>query len=201
MGAAHDLAELKTGIVGNFPPTFARSESRHDAPEAVTGGFGQQVGLLQSAETEPRLRLLPPESMDRNSSLIRDLLQHTMVSRRRSAVLSVILPIMSPLVAVAGLVAIASAIAGSVIAGLFAIASVIAIPLIAGFPTVTPVIAIPVITSLLVTAILRSIVGSMGFAFDLPEVKTGIVRNFSPTFTTFESRDHLSETVARGFGQ
>jgi hypothetical protein len=129
-----------------------------------------------------------------------------MVSRRRSAVLSVILPIMGRLVAVAGLVAIASAIAGSVIAGsviagLFAIASVIAIPLIAGFPTVTPVIAIPVITSLLVTAILRSIVGSMGFAFDLPEVKTGIVRNFSPTFTTFESRDHLSETVARGFGQ
>jgi hypothetical protein len=27
MGAAHDLAELKTGIVGNLPPTFARSES------------------------------------------------------------------------------------------------------------------------------------------------------------------------------
>jgi len=41
----------------------------------------------------------------------------------------------------------------------------------------------------------------MGFAYELPDVKTGIVRNFSPTFTTFESRDHFSEAVARGFGQ
>ena len=74
MGAAHDLAELKTGIVGNLPPTLTRSESRHDLPKAVTSGFGQQVGLLQSAETEPRLRLLPGKSMDRDSGLIRDLL-------------------------------------------------------------------------------------------------------------------------------
>ncbi len=49
--------------------------------------------------------------------------------------------------------------------------------------------------------ILRGVVRSMGFAYDLPEAKTGIVRNFSQTFTSFESRDHLSEAVARGFGQ
>jgi hypothetical protein len=41
----------------------------------------------------------------------------------------------------------------------------------------------------------------MGFAYDLPDAKTGIVGNFSPTFTTFESGEHFSEAVARGFGQ
>jgi hypothetical protein len=124
--------------------------------------------------------------MDRDSGLIRDLLQHTMVSRRRSAVLSATLLIMAPLVAVTGLLAMAPVIAVSVIAGLL---------------TITPVIAIPVVTGLLITAILRSVVRSMGFAYDFPEVKTGIVRNFSPTFTSFESRDYFSEAVARGFGQ
>ena len=74
-----------------------------------------------------------------------------------------------------------------------------------------PVITVPLITDLLVTALLvlillitgllisllPSVVRSMGFAYDLPKVKTGIVRNFSPTFTSFESRNHFSEAVAR----
>jgi len=36
----------------------------------------------------------------------------------------------------------------------------------------------------------------MRFAYDLPEIKIGIMRNFSPTLTSFEARDHFSETVA-----
>jgi hypothetical protein len=100
------------------------------------------------------------------------------VALRRCDVLSVTHLVMSPLVAV------------PLITG----------PLIAGLLTLAPVIAVPLITDLLITAMLRS-VRSMGFAYELPDLKTGIVRNFSPTFTSFKSRDHLSEAVARGFGQ
>ncbi len=97
-----------------------------------------------------------------------------MVALRRCDVLSVTLLTMAP-----------------VIAGLL-----ITTMLIAGLLITTMLVA-----GLLVTAMLRSVVRSVGFAYDLPEVKTGVVRNFSPTFTSFESRDHLSEAVARGFGQ
>ena len=147
-----------------------------------------------------------------------------MVALRRCDVLSVTILIMGPLAAV-------SLITGPLIAGLLTMALVITVPLItdllitallvpvlliAGLLTMAPVITVPLITDLLITALLvpvllitgllitamlRSVVRSMGFAYDLPEVKTGIVRNFSPTFTSFESRDHFSEAVARGFGQ
>jgi len=102
-----------------------------------------------------------------------------MVALRRCDVLSVTLLIMGALVAVL------------LITG----------PLIAGVLTMAPVIPILLITGLLITAMLRSVVRSIGFAYDLPEVKTGIVRNFSPTFTGFKPRDHLLDAVARGLGQ
>ncbi len=120
-----------------------------------------------------------------------------MMALRRRDVRSATLPIMAPLVAVTvitGDLTTAMVIAVSVVTGLIAMAPAIAVSVIAGLLTIAPVIAIPVITGVF-TAI------SMGFAYDLPEVKTGIVRNFSPTFTSFESRDHLLEAVARGFGQ
>jgi hypothetical protein len=119
--------------------------------------------------------------MDWNSSLLRDPRQHTMVALRRCIM--------------------ATVIAIPVLTGLLTAAPGTAVSVITGLVTVAPVIAIPVGTGLRIMAMLRSVVRSMGFAFDLPQVKTGIVRNFSPTFPSFESRDHLLEAVAGGFGQ
>jgi hypothetical protein len=98
-----------------------------------------------------------------------------MVALRSSDVPSVTLLLTDPLVAV-------PLVTGPLIAGLLTIAPVIAVPLITDL--LVPVL---LITGFLITAMLRSVVRSMGFAYDLPEVKTGIVRNFSPTFTSFES--------------
>jgi hypothetical protein len=41
----------------------------------------------------------------------------------------------------------------------------------------------------------------IGAAHQLTELKTGIMRNFSPTFTRFESRYYFSKSVTRGSGQ
>jgi len=184
MGAAHDFAQLETGIVRNLSKTLTRSEPRRDLPEAVASGFGQQVDLFQGAETEPRLRLLPPKRMAGNSGLIRNPRQHTMVAMRRCDILSVrLLGVML------------------LITALFITAPLIAVLLIAGLFITALLITVLLITGLFITAPLRGVVRSMGFAYDLPEVKTGIVRNFSPALTSFEPRDHLLEAVARGFGQ
>ena len=137
--------------------------------------------------------------MDRHSGLMRDLRQHTMVALRRCAVLSVTLLTAVPLIA--GFLTMAPVIAIPLIAGLFSMAPVIAVPIIAGLFITAMLVPVLLITGLLITATLRCVVRPMRFAYDLPEVKTGIVRNFSPTFTSFESRDHFSEAVARGFGQ
>ncbi len=146
-----------------------------------------------------------------------------MVALRRCDVLSVTILIMGPLAAVplitgpliAGLLTMALVITVPLITDLLITALLVPVLLITGLLTMAPspvplitdllitALLVPVllITGLLITAMLCSVVRSMGFAYDLPEVKTGIVRNFSPTFTSFESRDHFSEAVARGFGQ
>jgi hypothetical protein len=119
--------------------------------------------------------------MDWNSSLMRDPRQHMMVALRSC--------IVAPVIAI------------PVLTGLLTVAPGTALSVITGLVPIAPVIAIPVLTGFRIMATLRSVVRSMDFAFDLPEVKTGIVRNFSPTFPSFESRDHLLEAVAGGFGQ
>jgi len=182
MGVAHELAQIETSIVGNLSKTLTRSEPCHDSPKAVTRGLGQQVGLFQGAETEPRFCPLPRKSMDRDSGLIRDLRQHTMVALRRCDVLSVTLLIMDPLAAVslitgpfvASLLTMAPVttvllitdllITAMLVAGLLTMAPVITVSLItdllvpvlliAGLLTMAPVIAVPLITGLLVTTLL-----------------------------------------------
>jgi len=117
-----------------------------------------------------------------------------MVALRRCDVLSVTILILGPLAAV-------PLTTGPLIAGLLTMAPVITVSLITDLLITALLVSVLLITGLLVTARLRSVVRSMGFAYELPDVKTGIVGNFSPTFTTFESRDDFSEAVARGFGQ
>jgi hypothetical protein len=82
------------------------------------------------------------------------------------------------------------------ITALFITAPLITVLLIAGL-----FITVLLIAGLLITVPLHGVVRSMGFAYDLPEVKTSIVRNFSPALTSLEPRDHFLEAVARGFGQ
>src|SRR4051794_5952344 len=121
-----------------------------------------------------------------------------MLTRRHCVVLSVRLVIRvlvrtGPVIAIAiitGLLFMAAIIAIPLISNLLLMASLIAVPvvtdlliavaIITGLVTTPPVIAIAVITGLLIMAILRGVVRSMGFTYDLPEVKTSIVRNFTP---------------------
>ena len=137
--------------------------------------------------------------MDRDSGLIRDLRQHTMVALRRCDVLSVALLIMGALIT-AILVSVPH-ITDLLITAMLVPAIVVSVPHITDLLITTMLVPVLLITGPLITAMLRGVVRSMGFVYDLPEVKTGIVRNFSPTFTSFESRDHLSEAVARSCGQ
>ena len=48
---------------------------------------------------------------------------------------------------------------------------------------------------------IRGFIGAVNAAYEFAEVKTGIVRNFSPTLSRFESRYDLPIGVTRGSGQ
>ena len=102
---------------------------------------------------------------------------------------------------ISGELAMAAVIAVSILTGFGIMASVIAIPILTRLLILTLVIAVLIITGLLTAAMLGHVARTMGFAYDLPEVKIGIVRNFPPTLASLESRDHFSEAVARSIGQ
>jgi hypothetical protein len=115
-----------------------------------------------------------------------------MLARRHCALLSAVIAI----AIISDLRTTAPIIAIPFIANLILIAAVVAIPIITNF-----LIAVPIVSSLLSRAIHSGVIRAMGFTYDLPEIETGIVRDFSPTLARSKFRDHLLEAVARGIGQ
>lgn len=226
MDAAHQLAEFETGIVRDFSKTLTRTESCGHLAKAVTGGFGQQIGFFQGAETKPRLRLLSSQGVNWNAGVIRDFPEHTMMALHsvlRVSFLMMVsvvaipmitcLLILVPVVAIAIVTRVVCIMAISIIARLGILVSVIAILIVPGLFVMALIVTIHIITRRLVAVALvalglvtelvgavmpRSFVRSVGFAYDLPEVKTGIVRNFAPTLPRSKSRDHFAEAMARG---
>ena len=230
MNAAHQLAEFETGIVRDFSKTLTRTESCGHLAKAVTGGFGQQIGFFQGAETKPRLRLLSSQGVNWNAGVIRDFPEHTMMALHSVlrvtflmmvsvvaipmitcllilvpvvaiAIVTRVVCIMAPGVAIsiiARLGILVSVIAILIVPSLFVMALIVTIHIITRRLVAVAILALGLVTELIGAVIPGRVVRSVGFAYDLPEVKTGIVRNFAPTLPRSKSRDHFAEAMARG---
>ena len=81
MRVAHDSAEVKPVVVGNFAPAFPSLVHCYDVVEALARCISQQVGILQFTITEPRRRPLSLQRIDGNAGFVGNSRQHRSTRR------------------------------------------------------------------------------------------------------------------------
>ena len=81
MRIAHDSAEVKPVVVGNFAPAFPSLVHRYDVVEALARCISQQVGILQFTITEPRRRPLSLQRINGNAGFVGNSRQHRSTRR------------------------------------------------------------------------------------------------------------------------
>ena len=81
MRIAHDSAEVKPVVVGNFAPTFPSLVHCYDVVEALARCISQQVGILQFTITEPSRRPFGLQRIDGNAGFVGNSRQHRSARR------------------------------------------------------------------------------------------------------------------------